>query len=92
MALNALKDRFLTWWQAPITARDRSTGVMVGAFAGLWIGALGRMIVAQDAVGIGELGLFALGGAIVFAAIGWRFPKAVTVLLFPFAVSGISPS
>jgi hypothetical protein len=78
------------WWRAPITKKDRRTGALVGGSACFWIAALGR--IAFDTASFTELGLWAIGGAVFGIALGRACPKPVTLLMFPFAVFGISSS
>lgn len=69
--------------------KKRKTAVLVGFVGGLWIGLLGRLLLAQEGVAWSELGLYAMGGALLFAALGWRFPRVITLLLYPFSLFGI---
>jgi hypothetical protein len=89
-SLSSARLRFLEWWQAPITRADRSRGAAVGALACFWIFGLGRLMLAQEPVGLSSLVWWAVGGAIAGILLGVRFPKAVTCLLFPFSTFGIA--
>jgi hypothetical protein len=89
-AASQAKLRFTQWWQAPITRADRIRGAAVGALACLWIFGLGRLMLAQEPVGLGVLVWWAVGGAIAGILLGMRFPKAITCILFPFSTFGIA--
>ncbi|MBA8884909.1 hypothetical protein [Dokdonella fugitiva] len=84
--------RVRTWWRAPATVRDRTSGMIVGGMAGFWIGALGRILVGQLPVGIGAVLLCGLAGIIAGAIFGRLCPKVALVLLLPLATFGCSPS
>jgi len=83
-----MKARFLNWWRAPITSRDRVTGAVVGAFAGFWLGALGRIVVGASPVSGSVVLAWGVAGAALVAVLGIAFPKLVSVALFPFATFG----
>jgi hypothetical protein len=79
------------WWHAPTTLKDRTRGATIGAFAAFWIGALGRVAVANASVSVAEVAAWGLAGAILGVVIGAVFPKSVTCVLFPIASFGPSP-
>lgn len=60
---------------------------MIGAWAGVWIGGLGRVIY-ETPVSFSEVGKFALLGAISAAIIGVIFPKTSRFVFYPFAFFG----
>ena len=78
------------WWMAPTTHSDRLTGGLVGGIAGLWIGGLGSIIFGQLPVSFEVVVAWALCAACLGFALGIRFPKIMTVILFPFATFGCS--
>ena len=82
--------RFKEWWRRPVTRRDRVTAAYVGLFGGFWIGFLGRAFTASDSTTTSMVLLWGLGMAIACAAIAAVYPKHATVLLYPFAVFGIT--
>ena len=79
------------WWRAPTTRRDRIRGATIGAFAGFWIGALGRVAVAITSVALVEFAAWGLASALLGIVVGAVFPKSITCVLFPFATFGGSP-
>ena len=79
--------RFRVWWHAPITLRDRLLGLLVGAFAGFWIGLL-LPIALFGATGATPLLFWIFGSVVAFALAGILFPKHWTVVLFPLALFG----
>jgi len=83
--------RALAWWRAPVTARERVTGAVVGGMAGFWIGALGRIVVGSLPVGVGVVLLWGIVGIAAGALFGRLRPKATFVFLLPFAAFGCSP-
>jgi hypothetical protein len=89
--LRARVKRALTWWRAPVTARDRVTGAVVGGMAGFWIGALGRIAIGSLPVGIGVVLLWGATGIAAGALFGRLRPRATFVFLLPLAAFGCSP-
>jgi hypothetical protein len=87
--LQRQRQRFITWWRAPVTRKDRATGALVGGIAFLWIGVLGRLIIGPSPVGLGVLAWWALGSIAFGVALGLLFPKATTCVLFPFSTFGV---
>jgi hypothetical protein len=83
--------RALAWWRAPVTARDRVTGAVVGGMAGFWVGALGRIMAGPLPVGITVVLLWAAAGLAAGALFGRLRPKATFVFLLPLAAFGCSP-
>jgi hypothetical protein len=82
--------RFHAWWHAPLTSRDRRLGVVVGGIGGFWIGLLGRVVLGATPAGPGEVIAWVVVGTVSCAVAGYRFPKPVTIVLFPFVMSGFS--
>ena len=83
------RQRFLAWWRAPVTRKDRAVGALVGGIACFWIGALGRIIVGPFPVSLEAVAWWAAGGVAVGVVLGVAFPKATTCVLFPFSTIGI---
>lgn len=86
--LQRQRQRFLQWWQAPVTSRDRFLGALVGAFGALWIGVLGRALLSPLPISLQALGWWAAGSVVVGLTFGSLFPKAATCMFFPFAMFG----
>lgn len=82
--------QFKTWWRKPATPADRFFSVLLGAWAGLWIGVIGRLFVGEMPVGLGELFRVAVITAAVLGFCGAVFPKTVSCIAFPFAFLGVS--
>ncbi len=80
--------RFLVWWRAPATWRDRLLGSVVGMFGCFWIGVLGRVIIGPLPVPLQALAWWAIGSVATGVALGILFPKATACICFPFAISG----
>ncbi len=68
------------------------TGAIIGFTGGLWIGFLGRLTWAEETVAWSELALYALGAAVIFCALGWCFPRVVSIALYPFSLFGFGGS
>jgi hypothetical protein len=83
---------FTAWWRAPTTKSDRVIGVVVGLFGGMLLGAVIGIWAAPTSISFGVLAYWSAGLAGLCAILGWNFPKALSVALFPLAVFGISPS
>ncbi|MUV14558.1 hypothetical protein [Noviluteimonas gilva] len=81
---------FREWWHAPITPRDRVTGLIIGGAGGFWIGLLGRIALGATPVGFAEVVLWGLGAMICCAILGYAFPKLMSVVLFPISIFGVS--
>jgi hypothetical protein len=80
--------RFLVWWRAPITRRDRMIGAWIGAFAGFWLGFLGRIALGPMPVSGSTVLAWGAGASVCVAVLGIAFPKTVSIALFPFATFG----
>lgn len=61
----------------------------VGAFAGLWIGVLGRLLLGELPVSFTTLAEVAMLGAACGLGLGVAFPKSVLLLGVPFATFGV---
>lgn len=83
--------RFLTWYRAPATRKDRIVAAIIGAMGGFWIGLLGRMMLGSTPVSFSVLGWWALASAATGVVLGLLFPKTVTCVCFPFSTFGGSP-
>ena len=83
------RTKFMEWWNTPNTKKDRYAAAIVGAFGGFWIGALGRIMLGKLPVSIAEVGLWALGGIMLFSLLGVLFPKVISCICFPFSVFGV---
>lgn len=81
--------RFRSWWRAPATAADRAWAFVLGAWAGLWLGALGRLALGRFPVPIGDLFWFAVASAIGLSVAGLFFPKTIRCIAFPFSFFGV---
>ena len=90
MPTSSFRTRLRTWWLSPATRKERINGVLIGAFAGFWLGALGRLALAATPVSGTELAAYAGAGIVLFAGFGYRFPKVTLIVLFPFATFGTS--
>jgi hypothetical protein len=82
------RQRFIDWWRAPVTRRDRFLGATVGGMGCLWIGALVRIIFAPLPVSIFAVAQWAIAGTLIGIVLGIAFPKVVTCVRFPFAIFG----
>jgi hypothetical protein len=80
--------KFQRWWKAPNTRKDRYTAATIGAFGGVWLGGLGRIMLGELPVSIADVGLWAFGGVIVLSLLGAAFPKVVSCICFPFSTFG----
>lgn len=83
--------RILTWWRAPVTARDRFYGAVVGGMAGFWIGALGRIVIGPLPVGVAVILFWGVTSIAVGALFGRLRPRLALVFLLPLATFGCSP-
>lgn len=81
-------DQFQAWWRAPSTPAERISSIVLGGWAGLWIGGLGRIALGQLPIPLGEVFWAAIAVAVLLAAAGAVFPKLVRCLCFPFAFFG----
>ena len=79
-------DGFRAWWRAPPTVMDRVLSSFLGGWAGLWIGAIGRIIIGPAS--LPELLQYSVGTAIALLAMGALFPKTMRIVAFPFAFIG----
>jgi hypothetical protein len=86
--IQRLRLRFSNWWNAPVRRRDRLAGAVIGAMACFWIVALGRLAVSAPPTALGQLALWALGGAVIGTAFGARYTRLATCLLLPFSTFG----
>ena len=84
--------RLKAWLTKTTAPKDRSRAAIIGFFGGIWVGLLGRLIFGAMPVSFSEVGLYALGVAMVCCLLGIVFPKIVSVLLFPFSIFGIGGS
>lgn len=76
------------WWRRPLRRRDKVAAVVIGAFVGFWFGLLGRLMLGPMPVSVTTLLWWAAGGIVTGVILGVRFPRAVTILLGPFAMLG----
>lgn len=81
---------FVNWWRRPLRTRDRVGAVFIGMIGGFWVAVLGRGLFGPMPVSFTVLGYWALGGIIIGASCGIAFPRLTTVILYPFATTGIS--
>jgi len=82
--------RFSSWWNSPIRKRDRLAGAVIGAMACFWIVGLGRLAFSSPPTSLGQLALWSLGGLVIGAAFGARYPRLAISLLLPFSTFGVS--
>jgi hypothetical protein len=75
---------FKSWWRAPVTTKDRVLGAVVGALAGFWLGLLSLALAPSGLQPVQFVCLVIAACALA----GVVFPKAATVVLFPFGVTG----
>jgi hypothetical protein len=83
--LRSRVSKFKSWWSAPATSRDRLLGALVGAFAGFWLGLLSLAALSPSSVQPLYLVCLVIAACVLA---GVLFPKATTVVLFPFGVTG----
>ncbi len=81
-----MRQIFTEWWNRPITRLDRFYGALVGAFGCFWVFVLGRMFLGPTPVDLLILAYWALAGVLAGALLGLLFPRAVTVVLYPFSL------
>jgi hypothetical protein len=81
-------ERFRLWWHAPVTGKDRSAGAFIGAFTGFWVGVLLLAGFGAFSKSSGLSAWWAMFLVLPGALFGYRFPKAATIFLFPFASIG----
>lgn len=86
--LQQILRNLITWWQAPITRKDRVLGAAVGGFGGLWIGVLGRLFLGPMPVSFSTIGWWALYAAITGVLFGIAFPKLTLCVCYPFSTFG----
>ena len=77
--------KFKVWWRTPATARDRALGGLVAAFASFWLGIVGLAVFSPVAVQAPVFIGLTVGAGLL---LGIAFPKAATLVLFPFTVFG----
>lgn len=83
-----MREKFLSWWQRPVQTRDRVGAIAVGAFGGMWVGLLLRLFFGPMPVSLPTLGYWAIGGIAAGMLLGALFPRATTIVLFPFSTFG----
>ena len=81
---------FHQWWRRPLRTRDKIGAVFIGAIGGFWVGLLGRLFLGSMPVSITTLIYWGVGGIIVGIILGIIFPRAISIILYPFAFLGIS--
>lgn len=62
---------------------EKQRSVLVGLFAVLWIGGLGRVFWDTPVDGL-EIFLFALAGSIVCGVLAYRYPRVLYWVFLPF--------
>jgi hypothetical protein len=82
------KGRLRKWWEQPSRPGDRVTSGLLGLWAGLWIGGIGRVIY-ETPVSFMEVAVFALCGALVMFILGITFPKVSRFVTVPFSFFGV---
>lgn len=87
--INQKKEKFLRWWRAPITLKDRIIGAIIGGIGCFWIGVLGRIMLGTLPVSISTLGWWALGSVVIGITLEILFPKVTACICFPFSIFGL---
>ncbi len=82
--VNKKLTQFKTWWSSRATLADRLWAFVSGAWAGLWLGAIGHIVVSDLPMSMTALFWFAVSAALVLGVAGLIFPKAVRCISFPF--------
>ena len=90
--LNKIPAQFQVWWRRPTSPIERLGAFLLGAWAGLWLGVIGRLVLGAMPIPLEELFWFAAGTAIALAVLGLVFPKYVTCIAYPFSFLGITGS
>jgi hypothetical protein len=75
--------KFRAWWQSPATPTQRLGGAVSGFIGFLALGILGRLFLGARPVGIVDLVYWGAGASVVGVAVGLRYPKAMTCVIFP---------
>ena len=76
------------WWVTPATTRDRWLAAFVGGIGCFWIGLFGRLLIQQRGFTVDWWLLAPVAAGVV---LGVLFPKATTVVCFPFSTFGGGP-
>jgi hypothetical protein len=79
---------FSEWWHKPVTVRHRVLAASIGAFGGFWVGLLGRLLLGPMPIEFSTLVYWSVGGILLGIAAGLVFPRAITIILFPFSTIG----
>ncbi len=77
------------WWKAPIRAKDRILGAVVGTLGGFWIGVIAWLMFGVVPAPLAAVIPWVIVAMAIAIILGIVFPKPVTVLLFPFSMFGI---
>ena len=85
--INQKIDSIRRWFAEPASPADRLLSAVIGTWAGVWIGGLGRVFY-ETPVSFMSVGKFALGGAITCMLVGAVFPKYSRIAFYPFAFIG----
>jgi hypothetical protein len=80
-----MKAKFQTWWSTPATPADRGWAFVLGAWAVVWFGLIGRLVIGGLPVPFAELFWYAVATSVAVAFAGLFFPKTVRLISFPFA-------
>ena len=67
----------------------RISALVIGVLGGFWLFLLLRGFFGVMPVSFSVLGYWALSGAVICGLLGYKFPRVVTIVLFPFSVCGI---
>ena len=73
-----------TWWNAPITKEDRRIGAVLGAIGGCIMGFVLRIVVGPIPAPWQEFAAWSGAALVLFAFLGWIFPKPVLLIVAPF--------
>ena len=83
---------FRDWWRRPLRPRDRVGAVLIGSLGGLWAVVLGRLFLGPMPAPLATVAYWGIGGLMIGAFLGIAFPRATSVVFFPFSMFGISGS
>lgn len=88
-------EKFKVWWASPITPKMRWQSVFIAMFGGFWLSFLGILawvsyFYPHDGIELMILFKYVGCGMLVFMVLGYRFPKVILLVTFPFSMWGIS--
>lgn len=80
---NALSD-WRSWWDAPTTKEDRQIAAFIGAIGGFIIGLIAKIFLGTTPAPWEVFAIWAAGGAVIFAFLGFAMPKPIMLVCAPF--------